>query len=126
MPSVVRGSLVVKFFFCLDAVSNHRTTWALLTDPPPPAEVDVERGLPVSLRGKAQWERSYGRYDAPVDVASTAAGRGRVVPPLEGAQRPNLKSEDSGFRHRFSEAKVSLWMCENGAGHEESRGPTRR
>ena len=46
--------------------------------------------------------------------------------PLEGAQRPNLKSEDSGFRHRFSGAKVSLWMCENGTGHEESRGPTRR
>ena len=30
------------------------------------------------------------------------------------------------MRHRFSEAKVSLWMCENGTGHEESRGPTRR
>ena len=44
---------------------------------------------------------------------------------VEGVQRPNLKSEDSGFRHRFSEAKVSLWMCENGTGHEESRGPTR-
>ena len=44
----------------------------------------------------------------------------------EGPQRPNLKSEDSGLRHRFSEAKVSLWMCENGTGHEESRGPTRR
>jgi len=43
-----------------------------------------------------------------------------------GGQRPNLKSEDSGLRHRFSEAKVSLWMCENGAGHEEARGPTRR
>ena len=39
---------------------------------------------------------------------------------LEGAQRPNLKSEDSGFRHRFSKAKVSLWMCENSTGHEES------
>ena len=26
---------------------------------------------------------------------------------VEGVQRPNLKSEDSGFRHRFSEAKVS-------------------
>ena len=47
-------------------------------------------------------------------------------PKVGGAQRPNLKSEDSGLRHRFSEAKVSLWMCENGAGHEESRGPTRR
>ena len=45
---------------------------------------------------------------------------------LEGPQRPNLKSEDSGLRHRFSEAKVSLWMCENGTGHEEARGPTRR
>ena len=45
---------------------------------------------------------------------------------VEGPQRPNLKSEDSGLRHRFSEAKVSLWMCENGTGHEESRGPTRR
>ena len=45
---------------------------------------------------------------------------------VEGRQRPNLKSEDSGLRHRFSEAKVSLWMCENGTGHEESRGPTRR
>ena len=45
---------------------------------------------------------------------------------IEGRQRPNLKSEDSGLRHRFSEAKVSLWMCENGTGHEESRGPTRR
>ena len=31
---------------------------------------------------------------------------------VEGAQRPNLKSEDSGFRHRFSGAKVSLWMYE--------------
>ena len=43
-------------------------------------------------------------------------------------QRPNLKSQDSGLRHRFtfSEAKVSLWMCENGTGREESRGPTRR
>ena len=30
------------------------------------------------------------------------------------------------MRHRFSEAKVSLWMCENGTGHEEARGPTRR
>ena len=45
---------------------------------------------------------------------------------LGGGQRPNLKSEDSGLRHRFSEAKVSLWMCENGTGHEEARGPTRR
>ena len=47
---------------------------------------------------------------------------------IEGRQRPNLKSEDSGLGHRFSEAKpkVSLWMCENGTGHEESRGPTRR
>ena len=45
---------------------------------------------------------------------------------LEGAVRPNLKSEDSGLRHRFSEAKVSLWMCENDTGHEEARGPTRR
>ena len=45
---------------------------------------------------------------------------------VEGAQRPNLKSKDSGFRHRFSEVEVSLWMCENGTGHEESRGPTRR
>ena len=45
---------------------------------------------------------------------------------LGDAQRPNLKSEDSGFRHRFSGAKVSLWMCENGTGLEESRGPTRR
>ena len=45
---------------------------------------------------------------------------------LEGPQRPNLKSEDSGLRHRFSEANVSLWMCENGTGHEEARGPTRR
>ena len=48
------------------------------------------------------------------------------VAAIEGRQRPNLKSEDSGLRHRFSEAKVSLWMCENGTGHEESRGPTRR
>ena len=45
---------------------------------------------------------------------------------LEGPQRPNLKSEDSGLRHRFSEAKVSLWMGENDARHEEARGPTRR
>ena len=52
---------------------------------------------------------------------------GRVLASsLEGRQRPNLKSEDSGLRACFSEAKVSLWMCENGAGHEESRGPTRR
>ena len=42
-------------------------------------------------------------------------------PCVEGAQRPNLKSEDSGFRNRFSEVKVSLWMCENGTGHEEWR-----
>ena len=34
---------------------------------------------------------------------------------IEGPQRPNLKSEDEGFRHRFSEAKVSLCMCENDA-----------
>ena len=40
---------------------------------------------------------------------------------IEGRQRPNLKSEDSGLRHRFSEAKVSLWMCENGTGHELTR-----
>ena len=54
---------------------------------------------------------------------------------VKGAQRPNLKNlrtdwQDSHsaftFRHRFSEAKVSLWMCENGAGREASRGPTRR
>ena len=45
---------------------------------------------------------------------------------IEGRQRPNLKSEDSGLRACFSEAKVSLWMCENGTGHEEARGPTRR
>ena len=30
------------------------------------------------------------------------------------------------MRHRFSEAKVSLWMGENDARHEESRGPSRR
>ena len=54
------------------------------------------------------------------------AGRSCPIVRVEGAQRPNLKSEDSGFRHRFSEAKVSLWMCENGTGHEEARGPTRR
>ena len=49
-------------------------------------------------------------------------------PPLliGGGQRPNLKSEDSGLRACFSGAKVSLWMCENGTGHEEARGPTRR
>ena len=50
----------------------------------------------------------------------------QMIPQINGPQRPNLKSEDSGFRHRFSEAKVSLRMGENGTGHEEARGPTRR
>ena len=59
------------------------------------------------------------RHSTPVSDHNTA-------PPVGGAQRPNLKSEDSGLRTCFSGAKVSLWMCENGTGLEEARGPTRR
>ena len=67
--------------------------------------------------------RSVPRYVSPFVGARYPVQSGQVI---EGRQRPNLKSEDSGLRACFSEAKVSLWMCENGTGHEESRGPTRR
>ena len=66
-------------------------------------------------------------FSTPKMIALRAPSHAPTGTPLvEGRQRPNLKSEDSGLRHRFSEAKVSLWMCENGTGHKEARGPTRR
>ena len=55
-------------------------------------------------------------------AAASADPEARQSSQVEGAQRPNRKSEDSGLRHRFSEeAKVSLWMGEN----EATRGGTR-
>ena len=45
--------------------------------------------------------------DGGAEPCCQGAGELGSLSVLEGAQRPNLKSEDSGFRHRFSEAKVS-------------------